>query len=180
MDKAVRCTGSRSGSRRLAPIAYLGEPAFLAAEQLAERWCVSVVSVYRQVHDGSLPAIRIGDPDKGRLVIPSQAVEPTQSVSPARPYHRLGAAARFFGVSYGHLQREVLAGRFPGVRLRSLWLVPNLAIDAMVQAALECGGLVLASEFGDWSDRTVESMPSDVESTTGSVARVGPNQPAVS
>jgi hypothetical protein len=176
MDKAVRCTGRRLGNRRQSPVAYPGEPTFLAAEQLAELWCVSGVSVYRQVHDGCLPAIRIGDPDKGRLVIPSQAVEPSHPAPSVRPYHRLGAAARFFGVSYGHLQREVQAGRFPGVRLRSMWLVPNMAIDAMVQAALECGGLVLASEFGDWSDRTAQ----DGQSTTGSAAVVGHNQPAVS
>jgi hypothetical protein len=185
MDKAARCTGRRSGNGRQLPVSYPGEPTFLATEQLAELWCVSAMSVYRQVHQGSLPAIRIGDPDKGRLVIPTEAVEPYRSsppTAPLRPYHRLGAAARFLGVSYGHLQREVQAGRFPGVRIRSLWLVPNPAINAMVQAAIECGGQVLASDFGDWSDRTTHATPPGRagEPTIGPAACVGHNQPAVS
>jgi hypothetical protein len=154
MDRAS-CLGRRPETGRL-PVAHPGEPVFLVAEQLAELWSVSVGSVYREVHASALAAIRIGDPGKGRLLIPAQAIEPYRSTAqavPARPYHRLGAAARFFGISYGHLLREIRADRFPAVRIRSMWLVPTPAIDVMIRTALDRGGIVLARDFGEWGHR---------------------------
>lgn len=149
---AIGCRGITRA--RVLPAAHPGEPRFYVAEQLSQLWRVSVMSVYRQVHDNCLPAIRIGSPDKGRLIIPAQAVDSTGSAGSdelAPPYHRLASAARFCGVSYGHLHREIQGGRFPGVRIRSVWLVPTAAIEGMVQAALDCNGEILASEFGDWA-----------------------------
>lgn len=176
----TRCTARHTRHTRLLPAAHPGEPIFLAVEQLAELWCVSVVSVYREVHAGALPAIRIGDQDKGRLVIPAQAIEHYQQAAAAvspRPYHRLGATARFLGVSYGHLLREVRADRFPAVRLRSLWLVPTPAIDVMVQAALDRGGLVLARDFHDWPTPTITGQPATAAWPADVIGR---DQPAVS
>jgi hypothetical protein len=185
IGRAGRCTSRRTITGPKLPVAFPGEPVFFAAEQVAELWSVSAMSVYRQVHEGSLPAIRIGDPDKGRLVIPAQAVQPQRSDKPApsaRAYHRLGAAARFFGVSYGHLHREVQAQRFPAVRVRSMWLVPNPAIDAMVQAALDLGGLVQARDFGDWHGRIVQDTHpgQDTHSITSAGGFPVRNRPAVS
>jgi hypothetical protein len=184
---AGRCTGRRATHGPLVPVAFPGEPVFFAVEQVADLWSVSAMSIYRQVHEGSLPAIRVGDPDKGRLVIPAQAVDPDRLVGapPARAYYRLGAAARFFGVSYGHLHREVQARRFPAVRVRSIWLVPTPAIDAMIHAALDLGGLVHARDFGDWHVRSVRTAEDthpalDTHSTTQTVSFPPRNRPAVS
>jgi hypothetical protein len=120
------------------------------------------MSVYRQVREARLPALRIGDPDKGRLIIPAQAVQPDVPDAIGEqdtPYYRLAAAARFFGVSYGHLHREVQGGRFPGMRLRTVWLIPAAAIDAMVREAIDRNGVVLASEFGDWAASNTAPVP---------------------
>lgn len=184
MDKSG-CIHRHTDHSRLLPVAYPGEPVFLAAEQLGELWGVSVVSVYREVHAGALSAIRIGDPDKGRLVIPAQAIEPyvsRASARPARMYHRLAATARFLGVSYGHLHREVQANHFPAVRIRSMWLVPNSAIDAMVHTALERGGVLLARDFAERSGQITDEVPADEDdaSPITPITVGGSSQPAVS
>ena len=46
-------------------------PAFLTVNEVAARWRVSRMSIYRLIHDGELPHVRIGSAFR----IPTEAVE---------------------------------------------------------------------------------------------------------
>ena len=56
-------------------------------------------------------------------------------------FYTVAQAAALLGLSAPTLYREIRAGRFPAIRVRSRYVIPAKAVDAIEQAALE-GGVV--------------------------------------
>lgn len=56
-------------------------------------------------------------------------------------FFTVAEAAALLGLSAPTLYREIRAGRFPAIRVRSRYVIPAKAVDAIEQAALE-GGVV--------------------------------------
>ncbi|WP_436501822.1 helix-turn-helix domain-containing protein [Actinokineospora sp. HUAS TT18] len=70
----------------------------------------------------------------------------TQSRPPG-PFLSVSEAADLMRVSPMSLYREIAAGRFPAVRIRSRLIVPARALSEMETAALETGGVVDPSKW---------------------------------
>ena len=69
-------------------------------------------------------------------------------VTPSPPaFYSVAETARLFGMSEMTLYRAIHAGQFPAVRIRGRLIVPARAIEAMVDAAVEAGGLVDAAAW---------------------------------
>ena len=64
-----------------------------------------------------------------------------------RSFYSVAETARMFGMSDMTLYRAIHDGEFPAVRIRGRLIVPALAIEEMVAAALNTGGEV---EAADW------------------------------
>lgn len=72
-----------------------------------------------------------------------QTTEPAAG-SP-RQFHSVTEVARIFGMSPMTVYRAIAAGEFPAVRIRGRLIVPAMAIQEMVEAALAEQGLVDAA-----------------------------------
>ncbi|CRK59302.1 hypothetical protein [Alloactinosynnema sp. L-07] len=66
---------------------------------------------------------------------------------PPRPFLSVSEAAELMRVSPMSLYREIAAGRFPAVRIRSRLVVPARALSDMETAALKSGAVVDAAEW---------------------------------
>lgn len=90
---------------RKRPVSLPGEPRLYDVTQASEALRVSEMTVYRDIRDGRLAAIRVTPGQRGRLVIPAQAIEePAESadvagVMPVRRYFKVSEVARFCGVA---------------------------------------------------------------------------------
>lgn len=58
------------------------------------------------------------------------------------PFYSIAETARMLGTSEMTLYRAIAAGKFPAVRIRGRLIVPARAIQAMIDAAVETGGVV--------------------------------------
>jgi len=75
----------------------------------------------------------------------ARGVEDVSQPSPT--FYSVAETARLFGMSEMTLYRAIHAGQFPAVRIRGRLIVPARAIEAMVDAAVEAGGLVDAAAW---------------------------------
>ena len=68
---------------------------------------------------------------------------------PAKPraFYSVSEAAQRFGMSDMTLYRAIRAGQFPALRIRGRFVIPAQAIEAMVDTAMESGGLVDAADW---------------------------------
>lgn len=132
----------------------------------------SLTTLYRELNGGMFPAIRI----RYRWIVPSRAVVALEraaqefrqvteadwdygwdsdfagvvdregGVPVAGRFLKLPAAARLLTTSVATLKRDIAEGKFPAVKLRSRWVVPTAAIDAMERAALSGWTFVEAAD----------------------------------
>jgi hypothetical protein len=122
----------------------------------------SLTTLYRELNGGMFPAIRI----RYRWIVPARAVVALEraaqefrqvteadwdhgwdsglagvvghegGIPVAGKFLKLPAAARLLTTSVATLKRDIAEGKFPAIKLRSRWVVPTAAIDAMERAAL--------------------------------------------
>jgi excisionase family DNA binding protein len=64
-----------------------------------------------------------------------------------RTFYSVAETARIFGMSDMTLYRAIHDGQFPAVRIRGRLFVPVKAVEQMVEAAVEGGGLVDAADW---------------------------------
>ena len=64
----------------------------------------------------------------------------TENAYPA--FHTVTEAARILRVAPSTLYRAIRAGDFPAIRLRTRYVVPAAALDVLLAAVAESGGLV--------------------------------------
>ncbi|AHH94070.1 helix-turn-helix domain-containing protein [Kutzneria albida] len=64
----------------------------------------------------------------------------TQNVGPA--FYTVTEAARILRLAPSTLYRAIREGDFPAVRVRTRYVVPAVALDALLAAVAETGGLV--------------------------------------
>ena len=141
---------------RKRPESLPDEPRFYDVAQASELLRVSEMTVYRDIRDGRLPAIRVTPGLRGRLVIPAQAIEEPPDTDEAaesnrkQRYFKVAEVSRFFGVGTETLRGAIRDGEFPGVWVRKCLLVPAKAINEMVATALKRNSEVNAA---DWVQR---------------------------
>lgn len=75
----------------------------------------------------------------------AMTVSPTISHPPR--FYSVPQVARLLGMAPVTVYRAIRAGEFPAVQVRGRLIVPARAIDAMVDAAVEGGGLVDAATW---------------------------------
>lgn len=62
-------------------------------------------------------------------------------------WYSVAETARMFGVSPNTLYREIEAGQFPAVKIRSRWVIPAKAIDQMENAAIAEQAPIHAADY---------------------------------
>lgn len=62
-------------------------------------------------------------------------------------FYGVEQAAGVFGVSSMTLYRAIAAGQFPAVRVRTRWVVPVRAVEAMISAAVDGWAPVDAADW---------------------------------
>lgn len=78
----------------------------------------------------------------------SSGVEAVSSTISHLPrFYSVPQVARLLGMAPVTVYRAIRAGEFPAVQVRGRLIVPAKAIDAMVDAAVEGGGLVDAAAW---------------------------------